>query len=81
MHPASVPDMCLGFNRDLGVMELQECRDTLNQRWELRPSSVDGYFELAVMGTGRCMHVENFSREDGARIVGSDCGLNQDNAL
>ncbi len=81
LRPLSTPDMCLGFNQSIGAIELQECRSSLNQQWELRPSGVDGHFELVVASTDGCMHVENYLYRDGARIVGSDCGLDQDNAL
>ncbi len=81
LRPSSAPEMCLGFNESVRAVELQDCRESPNQLWDIRPSGVDGYVELAVMSSGRCMHVENYSSEDGARIVESDCGLDQDNAL
>ncbi len=81
MRPASANHMCLGYNQELSLMELQDCRDTLDQRWELRPSGIDGYYQLAVLSTGQCMYVSGFSSDEGAQIVGSRCGSEVDHGL
>jgi hypothetical protein len=72
LHAASSACLDVDNSGDDGWALATECVGSDQQRWQLNRGTSDQYV-ITGAATGKCLATENGSRDDGARILQSDC--------
>jgi hypothetical protein len=78
LHTASAQCLTFAGNDNGTPAEAAACTDDPHQRWALAPLAADTYF-IVNAATGKCLDVDQVSKDDGAAIHEWDChrGPNQ----
>jgi hypothetical protein len=72
LHTASSQCLDVGNSDDGGWALVVDCAGSDQQHWQLNRGTSDQYV-ITNVATGKCLAAENGSRDDGARILQSDC--------